>query len=85
MTEAAFSNCNAEDYINVDKDVQTEPETMDINALVQNFRESQKEREEEEDKEEENDIVRTRKVQSEDLSGCCQTFKGTAGICRTTE
>ena len=26
MNEAAFSNCNAEDYINVDKDVQTEPD-----------------------------------------------------------
>jgi hypothetical protein len=23
MNEAAFSNCNAEDYINIDKDVQT--------------------------------------------------------------
>jgi len=54
MNEAAFSNCNAEDYINVDQDVQTEPDTMDIDALVQNFRESQKERDEEE---EENDIV----------------------------
>ena len=52
MREAAFCNCNAEDYINIDKDVQTEPDTMD-NALVQNFRKSQKEREEEE----ENDIV----------------------------
>jgi type I restriction-modification system DNA methylase subunit len=59
MNEAALSNCNAEDYINKDKDVQTEPDTMDINALVQNFRESQKEREEEEEEEEEeeNDIV----------------------------
>ena len=46
MNEAAFSNCKAEDYINVDIDVQTEPDTMDINALVQNFRKSQKEREE---------------------------------------
>ena len=55
MNEAAFSNCNAEDYINVDKDVQTEPDTMDIDALFQNFRENQKERQEEE--EEENDIV----------------------------
>ena len=54
MNEAAFSNCNAEDYINVDKDVQTEPDTVDIDALVQNFRESQKERDEEE---EENYIV----------------------------
>ena len=60
MNEAAFSNCNAEDYINIDKDVQTEPDTMDIDALVQNFRESQKEREEveeEEEEEEENYIV----------------------------
>ena len=56
MNKAAFSNCNAEDYINIDKDVQTEPDTMDIDVLVQNFRESQKEREEEEE-EEENDIV----------------------------
>ena len=58
MNEAAFSNCNAEDYINIEKDVQTEPDTMDIDALVQNFRESQKEREEEDEEEEEkNDIV----------------------------
>ena len=49
MNEAAFSNCNAENYINIDKDVQTEPDTVDIDALVQNFRESQKEREEEND------------------------------------
>ena len=54
MNEAAFSNCNAEDYINRDKDVQTEPDKTDIDALVQNFRKIQKEREEEE---EENDIV----------------------------
>ena len=57
MNEAAFSNCNAEDYINIDKHVQTEPDTMDIDALVQNFRESQKEREEEEEEEEENGSV----------------------------
>jgi hypothetical protein len=37
MNEAAFSNCNAENYINIDKDVQTEPNTMDIDMLVQNF------------------------------------------------
>jgi hypothetical protein len=49
MNEVAFSNCNAEDYIHIDTDVQTQPDTMDINALVQNFRESQKEREEEEE------------------------------------
>jgi len=42
MNEAAFSNCNVEDYINIDKDVQTEPDTMDINALVQNFKEVKK-------------------------------------------
>ena len=53
MNEAAFSNSNAEDYINVDKDVQTEPDAMDIDGLFQNFRESQKEREEEEKEEEE--------------------------------
>ena len=47
MTEAAFSNCNVEDYINLDKDVQTEPDTMDIDALVQNFKESKKERDKE--------------------------------------
>jgi hypothetical protein len=58
MNEAAFSNCNDEDYINIDKDVQTESDTMDIDALVQNFRESQKIREEEvEEEENENDIV----------------------------
>ena len=38
--------------------MQTEPDTMDIDALFQNFRESQKEREEEEEEEEEeNEIV----------------------------
>jgi len=52
MNEAAFGNCNAEDYINIDKDLQTEPDTMDIDALVQNFRESQKEREEDDEEEE---------------------------------
>ena len=58
MNEAAFSNCNTEDYINIHKDVQAEPDTVDIDALVQNFRESQKEREkEEEEEDEENDIV----------------------------
>ena len=58
MKEAAFSNCNVEDYINMDKDVRTKPDTMDIDALVHNFRESQKEREEEEEEEEEaNHIV----------------------------
>ena len=57
VSEAAFCNCSAEDYINMDKDVQTEPDTMD-NALVQNFRKSQKEgEEEEEEEEEENEIV----------------------------
>jgi hypothetical protein len=54
MNEAAFSNCNTEDYINIDKDVQTERDTMNIDELVQNFRESRKGRKEEE---EENDIV----------------------------
>jgi hypothetical protein len=57
MNEAAFSNCNAEDYINIDKDVQTEQDTMDIDALVQNFRESQKGEEEVGEEEDENDIV----------------------------
>ena len=33
MNEAAFGNCNAEDYINIDKDVQTEPDTMDIDTF----------------------------------------------------
>jgi uncharacterized surface protein with fasciclin (FAS1) repeats len=56
MTEAAFSNCSAEDYISTDKDVQTEPDTMNIHALVQNFREGRKGRQDEE-KEEENDTV----------------------------
>ena len=39
--------------------MQTEPDAMNIDALVQNFRESQKEREEEEEEEEEekNDTV----------------------------
>jgi len=60
MSEAAFCNCSAEDYIIIDKDVQTEPDTMD-NALVQNFRKSQKEREEEEEEEEENDVLEEEK------------------------
>jgi hypothetical protein len=33
MNEAAFSNCNAEDYIDIDKDVETEPDTVDNDAL----------------------------------------------------
>jgi len=37
MNEAAFSNCNVEDYISIDEDVQTEPDTMDIDALFQNY------------------------------------------------
>jgi hypothetical protein len=60
MNEAAFRDYNAEDYINIDKDVQIEPDTIDIDALVQNFRESRKgrgEEEEEKEEEEENDIV----------------------------
>ena len=83
MNEAAFSNCNAEEYINTDKDVQTEPDTMDINELVQKFRESQK-KERGGGRRGKCHCVRRRKVQSEDLSGCCQKFKGTAEICRTT-
>jgi hypothetical protein len=38
MNEASFSNCNADDYINIDKDVQTEPDTMEIDALFRNIR-----------------------------------------------
>jgi hypothetical protein len=49
VNEIAFSNCNVEDYIDVDRDVQTEPGTIHIDALVQDFRESQKEREGEEE------------------------------------
>jgi hypothetical protein len=58
---------------------------MDIDVLVQNFRECQKEREEEEEEEENDIVLEEEKLQSEDLSGCCQKFKGTAGICRTKE
>jgi hypothetical protein len=47
MNEAAFSNCNAEGYINTNKDVRTESDTLGIDALIQNFSESQKGREEE--------------------------------------
>jgi hypothetical protein len=59
MNKFAFSNCNAEDYINIDKDVHTEPDTKDIKALVQNFRGSRKGKDEEgeEEQEEENDIA----------------------------
>nr|CAD7454369.1 unnamed protein product [Timema tahoe] len=56
MNEAAFNNCNAEDYINIDNYVQTEPDTIDIDALVENFKESWKGKEEEKE-EEANDIV----------------------------
>nr|CAD7461778.1 unnamed protein product [Timema tahoe] len=58
MNEAAFNNCNAEDYINIDNNMQTEPDTMAINALVvKNFKESWKGEEEVEEEEKENDIV----------------------------
>jgi hypothetical protein len=50
MNEAAFSNFSTEDYINIDKDGQTEPD-MDTAAFVQNFRESRKGREEKEEDE----------------------------------
>nr|CAD7448082.1 unnamed protein product [Timema bartmani] len=49
MNETAFNNCNAEDYINIDNYVQTEPDTMDIGALVENFKESWKGEEKEEE------------------------------------
>jgi hypothetical protein len=68
--------------------VQTGPDTLDIDALVQNFRESKTEGEVVEEKEDVNDTLchlHHREVQREDLSGCCQKFKGTAGICCTTE
>jgi hypothetical protein len=71
---------------------------MDIDVLVQNFRESQKEREEEEEEEEEeeNDVLEeekcrvktfqdTVKSQSINQSIFIFKFKGTAGICRTAE
>jgi hypothetical protein len=58
MNEAAFINCIAEDYINIDKEAQTHSDTMDIDSLVNNFRENRKgEEEEEEEEEEENDIM----------------------------
>ena len=61
MREAAFCNCSAVDYININKDVQTEPDTMD-NVLVRNFRKSKNEREEEEkEEEEENDVLEEEK------------------------
>nr|CAD7443066.1 unnamed protein product [Timema bartmani] len=49
MNKAAFNKCNAEDYINIDNNMQTEPDTMDTDALVESFKESWK-------GEEENDI-----------------------------
>jgi hypothetical protein len=42
MNGTALSNCNAEDCINIEKDVQSGPDTTDFNALVQNFREAVK-------------------------------------------
>nr|CAD7598454.1 unnamed protein product [Timema genevievae] len=51
MNKAAFNNCNAEDYINIKNNVPTEPDTMDIDALVVNFKESLKGEEEVEKKE----------------------------------
>nr|CAD7426185.1 unnamed protein product [Timema monikensis] len=33
MNETVFNNCNAEGYTNIDNNVQTEPDTMDIHAL----------------------------------------------------
>nr|CAD7456044.1 unnamed protein product [Timema tahoe] len=49
MNETAFNNCNAEYYINIDNNVQTEPDTMYIGALVENFKESWKGEEKEEE------------------------------------
>jgi hypothetical protein len=34
MNEAAFSSCNAEDYISMDKYMQTQPDTIDIDAFI---------------------------------------------------
>jgi hypothetical protein len=59
---------------------------MDIDALIKNFRENQKGGEGEvEEEEDENNIVLEEEKCSVKTSGCCQKFKGNAGICRTTE
>ncbi|CAG2054458.1 unnamed protein product [Timema podura] len=52
VNEVAFNKCNAEYSINVENNVQTEPDTMDINALNEHFEKSWKG-----DEEEENDIA----------------------------
>jgi hypothetical protein len=49
MNEAAFSNSSTEDFINIDEDMHTVSDTVDIDALVQNCRESQKGRDKEEE------------------------------------
>jgi hypothetical protein len=83
MNEAAFRNCNAEDYINIDEDVQTEPDTMDINALVQNFRGSGKGREEEE--EENGIVIEEEECRVKTYQDAVKSLTVTAEICRTLE
>jgi hypothetical protein len=57
INEAAFSNHNAEDYINIDNDEHTETDTMDIDGCISSdFIESQKGNEEEEENDEEEKI-----------------------------
>ena len=85
MNEAAFSNCNAVDYINIDKDVQTEPDTMDNDALVQNFRESQKEREEVEEEDENDNVLEEEKCSVKTYQDDVKSLKELQEICRTTE
>ena len=75
MNEAAFSDCNAEDYINIDKDMQTEPDTMDIDMLVQNFGESQKEREEVEEEEENNIVLEKEKCRVKTFQDAVKSLK----------
>ncbi|CAG2056095.1 unnamed protein product [Timema podura] len=64
----AFNNCNAEDYINIDNNMQTEPDTMAINALKVG---------KVEEEEEENDIVlEEEKCNVKTYQGAVKSLKG---------
>jgi len=70
-----LSVTNAKYCINTDKDVQTELDTKDIDALVQNFRQSQKEREEEEEGEEDDIVLEEEKCRVKTYQDAVKSLK----------
>ena len=70
-----LSVTNAKDYINIDKDVQIELDTMDIDAIVQNFIESQKEREVEEEGEEDDIVLEEEKCSVKTYQDAVKSLK----------